>query len=391
MFKNSRFYKFINKINPAIIFSVLLLISFVLSGNIIYGINNSSFVAQEKYVAKTKEEAGKDVHIRFSLGGESEASRLSLINPLNEYNAYRIKEGGRAVSYILKDDIAITYEENTYQINYAAYDDQWNDNELISHNRFVLSYGTYKDIAKENSVYLSTGLVNKISGLTAKEAVGKTIKLSLDETKEYTIAGIVRSNVANESGLHFASLFDDEFILFNSPCIYNYGFTDLLLTLDDAHFNEDFLDFIKAYNKSYLCFDKTRLTISSYDEENNHKVGYSLLPSYNVTANDKVASFLVILTFVLTIPLFLVILLFYDFNKVKLYYKIPAAILLTGYQFGLAFYLAEKVKKGLFMSNISMTMLTVFIVISLLSYIFAFILFNLNKKETKPEEDTNNG
>ena len=394
MLKNSAFYKFINKINTVIVFVLLLLVSIAFDGAVLYGFNNSSFVVQEKYINKLKKEAGTDVHIRFSLGSETEASRLSLISPLNEYNAYRIKENGRAVSYVLKQDYDVTYEDKTFTSPYVIYDDAWNDNELISHNRFVLSSGSYKDLNKEDTVYISAGFLKKITGLKTEEAPGKKIKLSLDETKEFIIGGVIRDHVANESGLHFKSLFDNCFVLFNSPNVYKYGFTDLIYASNDDIFNEDFADFIKAYNKSYLSFDDVRLTISSYDEENGHKVGYSLSPNYHITSNDKTASFLSVLVIVLTLPIFLIFLLFYDFNKVKLYYKIPASLILTGYHFGITFYIVDKMKKGLFVSKLSLTMFIIFMIVSLLSYIFAFVLFNLNKKEQdeeKEEEDSNNG
>ena len=80
MIKNSRFAKLINKINPIIIFVLLLFVSVVFDGGAIYGVNNSSLVAQERYIDNTKKEAGNDIHIQFSLGSTSEASRLSLIN-----------------------------------------------------------------------------------------------------------------------------------------------------------------------------------------------------------------------------------------------------------------------------------------------------------------------
>ena len=395
MFKGSRFYKFVNKINPVIVFLLLLFISVIFDGAVVYGINNSSLVAQEKYIAKTQKESGTDIHIRFSLGSNSEASRLSLLSPINEYNAYRIKENGRAVSYILREEFDVTYDEDkTFKAPYVVYDDLWNEHELISHNRFVLSSGSYKDLAKEDIVYVSASFLKKMTGVTTEDAPGRKIKLSLDETKEFTIGGVVRTHVKNESGLHFKSLFDDCFVLFNSPKVNKYGFTDLLFASNDDMFQEDLQDFIKAYNKSYLSFDESRLTISSYLED-EYKLGYSLSPNYNITSNDHTAAFLSILVIVVIAPIFLVFLLFYDFNKVKLYYKIPASLILTGYHFGVTFFLVDKMKKGLFVSKLSLTMFIIFMIISLLSYIFAFVLFNLDKKEKEQdenqEEEINNG
>ena len=89
-------------------------------------------------------------------------------------------------------------------------------------------------------------------------------------------------------------------------------------------------------------------------------------------------------------PIYVVIMLFYDFKKLKLYYKIPACLTLVGYQLGSVFYFADKVKKGMFASQLSITLFTAFMILSLVSCIFVFLLFNLNPKD-KQDEEKNNG
>lgn len=381
MIKNSRFAKLINKINPIIIFVLLLFVSVVFDGGAIYGVNNSSLVAQERYIDNTKKEAGNDIHIQFSLGSTSEASRLSLISPINEYNSYRIKENGRCVSYVLRKDYEVKCLDTTFTNSYVVYDDQWNDNEIISHNRFVLSLGTYNELAKEDSIYISNNFMKRIPGLTSENAIGQKITINLNQEKEYIIAGVIRTTTKDESGIHFANLFDDSFVLLHSPYVYEYGLTDLLFGSTDDYFTSDYADFIKAYNKSYLSFSKSRLTVSSFDEEGNYKLGYTTSPNLSTTANDKAMAFLTILAMAVVSLIYIAILIFYDFRKLKLYYKIPGCIVLVGYQFGLAFYLAEQIKNGLFISQLSITIFIVFMVISLISDIFIFSLFNLAKKE----------
>lgn len=381
MIKNSRFAKLINMINPIIIFVLLLFVSVVFDGGAIYGVNNSSLVAQERYIDNTKKEAGNDIHIQFSLGSTSEASKLSLINPINEYNSYRIKENGRSVSFVLRKEYEVKYLNHSFTNSYVVYDDQWNDKETISHTRFVLSTGTYNNLTKEDSIYVSTEFLKKLPGATLENAVGQQITLNLKEEKTYTIAGVIRTHVKDESGLHFANLFDPSFVLLYSPYVYEYGLTDLLFGSTDDYFTSDYADFIKAYNKSYLSFNKSRLTVSSFDEEGNYKLGYTTSPNLSTTAIDKAMAFLTILAMAVVSLFYIAILIFYDFRKLKLYYKIPGCIVLVGYQFGLSFYLAEQIKKGLFISQLSITIFIVFMVVSLISDIFIFSLFNLAKKE----------
>ena len=59
MLKNSRFSKFINKINPVIIFVLLLFTSLMFDGAAVFGVTNSSLVVKERYVNKVKKDYGR--------------------------------------------------------------------------------------------------------------------------------------------------------------------------------------------------------------------------------------------------------------------------------------------------------------------------------------------
>lgn len=387
MFKYSRFYKLINKINPIIIFVLLLLVTFLFNGASLYGINNSSFVAQDKYVSELQKEAGKDIHISFNLESSSEAARLSLLNPMNEYNAYRIKENGRRVTYVSHKEYTISYKNQSFTSNYFLYDDKGPINDSVSANRFVLESGSLENLDKDNYVYLSYDLFwSHPFSENVKEVVGQTIKFSFAGDKEFIIGGVVRENVANESGLHVKNIFDQSFVLFGNQLVKEYGFNHIMFTSNDKDFAIDYNEFISAYNKSYLSYAKARYTISAFKDD-ELVVKRSVPARFEVSSSAYTTSFLSILIIVLIAPIYLFILLFYDFNKVKLYYKIPASLALTGYQLGSAFYLAEMIDKGMFISRLSIGLFIGFMIISLVSYIFVFKLFNLPKKEGVNEDE----
>ena len=389
MFRNSRFSKFINKINPVIIFVLLLFVSLIFDGVALYGVNNSSFVSQERYAADIQKEAGKDIHIAINLDSASEAARLSLLNPINEYNAYRIKENGRRVTYGSYKEYTITYKEEVMTCNYFFYDDKGPINNSVSANRFVLESGSFENLDKDNYVFISYDtFFNRpfVDGL--KDVIGQTVKFSFAEDKEFIIGGIIRESVGNESGLHVKRLFNQSFVLFGNQLVKEYGFNNLMFTSNDNDFQLDYNEFISAYNKSFLSYKNTRYSISSVKDD-EPLVRRFVSGKQEVSSSAHTASFLSVLIIALIAPIYLAILLFYDFNKVKLYYKIPAAVALTGYQLGAAFYIADKIKKGMFVTRTSIAMFMAFMIISLVSYIFVFLLFNLGKKEKN--EDTNNG
>ena len=162
-----------------------------------------------------------------------------------------------------------------------------------------------------------------------------------------------------------------------------------MFTSNDTDFSNDFNDFIKAYNKSYLSFNESRMRISSF-KESEHQVKRNVSTKFETSSGAYIASFFSFLLIALVVPIYVVIMLFYDFKKLKLYYKIPACLALVGYQLGSVFYFADKVKKGMFVSQLSITLFTAFMILSLVSYIFVFLLFNLNPKD-KQDEEKNNG
>ena len=390
MLKNSRFSKFINKINPVIIFALLIFVSVIFDGAVIHGLNDSSFASQEKYIANVKKESGSDIHIGFGLESESEAARLSLLNPMNEYNAYRINENGRRVTYVSHTEYEITYGEETFKSWYFTYDDRGPINDSVSGNRFVLESGSFENLEKDNYVYISYDLFWSHPFLEdLQSVVGKPIKFSFAGEQEFIIGGVIRENVANESGLHFKRLFDQSFVLFGNQLVKKYGFNSLMFASNDTDFSNDFNDFIKAYNKSYLSFNESRMHISSF-KESEQQVKRNVSTKFETSSGAHIASFFSFLLIALVVPIYVVIMLFYDFKKLKLYYKIPACLALLGYQLGSVFYFADKVKKGMFASQLSITLFTAFMILSLVSYIFVFLLFNLNPKD-KQDEEKNNG
>ena len=384
---NSRIGKVFNKINAAIIFFVLLFITVAFDGAVIYGMNGSSLVAQEKYVYQTQKDAGKDIHIRFNLSSFSLASRLSLMSPVDDFNSYRIKEIGRQVSYVLNESFNVTYEDKSFSCAYASFENKYSNSLTVS--RFLLPNGSFEDFDNKDVVYISTGFLANISGLSAKNAIGKKITLSLKEEKEYTIGGVVRTTSGGEAGLHFKTLFDGSFVLFNHELVKDFGFTDLMFNATDDHFSDDYANFINAYNKSYLSFNEARMKISSF-KESEQIVTSVTSPRYKKTGTEDTYSFLTILTMVVVSLIYIAIMVFYDFKKVKLYIKIPATGILTAYHFLTGFYLAKQIlKKGLFVSKLSLTIFIGFMAVSLISYIFIFWLFNLAKKNS--DEEQNNG
>ena len=257
---NNPIKRLINKIDAIFVFILLALLSVTIDGTIIYGISHSSLVSQEKGFNEIVKESKNNIHVKYSLGHQSEAAKISLINPINEYNAYRAKEYGRWVSYVLNEEFEVNYEEVSFNSNYVVYADYYNNGVTMS--RFPLSTGTYANMSQDNIVYVSPAFL-KQTGIETKKAVGKMIKLSFNE-EPYMIGGIIKESNGDDSAPHFKRLFDESYILLNSAQVYKYGFTDLLFTTTDDYFVNDSLDFVKAYNKSYLKFKDIYMRVSSY-------------------------------------------------------------------------------------------------------------------------------
>ena len=383
---NNRFIKLFNKIDALVIFILLALLSVIIDGTIIYGVNNSSLVSQENQINEIKKEAGSYLHIRYGLESFSEASRLSLINPINEYNGYRTKELGRNVSYALNKEYEVSYKEISFKSSYIVFEDFYSNSFTI--NNFRIANGSYKDIELDNTVYLSSAFLKSITGLSAKEAIGKEIKLSIDKDKTFIIGGIIDQSKADESGIHFNKLFDPSFILMNRKHIYEYGYTDLLFASTELYYLDDSLDFINTYNKSYLKYDEARMRVSSYKEE-QYKLTPVFSPKTNNDNDSNAYSFLSILVLAICYLLFVFTLVIYDFKSRKWYKTIPIALILFSYHFLSVLYVVNKMKAGLFMSRLSIILFIIFLITSLILYIHSFIFFDYENK--KKEKEQNNG
>ena len=383
--------RLINKIPNPVIFILILFLSIIIDGSIIYGFSGSSLVATERALTNLQIESGSNIHIRYSLANQSEASRLSFINPVNDFNAYRIKELGRSVTYVCNKQYEVQYEEFKFNCSYIVYGDFYNDSFTTS--RFRLANGNYANITNENYIYISPSFLKNITGLKANDAIGKKIKLSLNSDKEYIIGGVLHESIPADSGIHFNHLFDSSYILFGSASLYKYGFTDLMFTSTDEYFVNDALDFIDTYNKSYLKYNDAWMRVSSYKSYVEGK--YITSNSTTVSArfkDDKGSDFYSFFTiFVITIALliYIALVIFYDFRKVKWFIKVPNGLLLFGYQFLITYFFTKQLKAGLFVSRLSLIFFMVFMIISLIAYIYTLAFFNYERK--KIDEETDNG
>lgn len=383
-------FRLINKINPFIIFALILLLSVVIDGSIIFGFSGSSLVSQERALTNLQTESGSNIHIRYSLSDQSEASRLSLINPINDFNAYRIKELGRSVTYVCNKQYEVQYEELSFNCSYLVYGDAYDNG--VTNSRFRLAQGSYTNISDDSYIYVSPAFLSNITGLAEKDAIGKKIKLSLDKEKEFIIGGVMHESISADSAAHFNRLFDSAYILFGSASLYKYGFTDLMFTSTDEYFVNDSLDFIDAYNKSYLKYQDAWIRISSY--KSYVAGGYVLSNSSTVSAKFKTSkgsdfySFISILVIVISVLLYVAIVFLYDFTKVKWYVRAPSGLILFGFLFLVTYLLTEQLKAGLFISRLSLVFFMAFMIISLIAYIYMLMFFNYDKKIDK---ENNNG
>ena len=380
-------FRIVNKINSILIFVFLLLLSVVIDGTIIYGISGSSLVTNERGLNNLQKEYGSYIHIAYSLDGQSEASILSFINPINEYNGYRNKEFGRNISHVSNQEFTVNYAEASFTCDYIVYEDYYSP--YYTMNRFLLSAGSYEKLNQDNSVYVSSAFLSQIPLEGGEDPIGKTIKLSLDNDKDFVISGIINESSVADSGFHFNQLFDSSYILLNKQAIYQYGFTGLLFASSDDYFVIDSLDFIKAYNKSYLKYDDAWMRVSSYKEEqfvisDPFTVKYMLKDSQG----SGFYSFISIFVLVISLLAFLTLILFYDFSKVKWYIKVPGGLILIAYLFLSTFYLTSKLKAALFMPRLATGLYMAFMIISLVAYIYAFSFFNY---EAKKKEEVSNG
>lgn len=385
---NNPLFRLLNKVNSLVILVLLLLLSVVIDGAIIYGISNSSLVNNEIQVRDLQKETGSMFRLAYNLENETEASRLSLINPISDFNTYRSKELGRNVSYVLNKWYEATYEDKKLVNYYVCYDDNFTANydDCYTCNRFQIKTGSFKDLDNDNYVYLSKGFVDSIGDISLEDVVGKHIKLSLDEEVDFVIGGVIDDNNYNDSGIHFGKLYSPSYIMLSTKTLYKYGYNNLLFASNDAYYSTDLLDFINAYNKSYLKHDNASVRISTYKDDMHTVNEVSFKQDKNgVNKFYSVTSIIVLAISTLT---FISIILLYDFNKAKLYFRIPTAILLFGYQFLSVLFIVTKFKEGLFIPNLSIVLFISFLVISLIAYIYAFSFFHYESKN-KNEEITN--
>lgn len=376
--------RLINKIPDIAIFVLILLFSVIVDGTIIYGVSNSSLVINELQVRETKEAIGKMFRLSYDLSAESEASKLSLADPIDDFNNYRAKEIGRNVSYVLNEWYEVTYNDITFNSSYIAFDDYFEDQ--YSHNRFQLEQGSFKGLDREDFVYISKGFMAKMGDVDPGEIIGTKIKLSLNQDFEYTIGGIIDENNYNDSGIHFSRLFDSSYIVLNRDCMHTYGYTNLLFASNDFYLDSDLLDFIKAYNKSYLKHEKAVVRASTYKDWNH--VDFPLSFSQQNKGVNRFYSVISIATLAVHLVAFLVVVVFYDFNKIKLVKRIPICVTLFAFLFLSVLFVTEQLKRGLFIPNLSIVLFVVFLIISIISYMYCFSFFHHSSKNKL--EETNN-
>lgn len=377
--------RLLNKVNSIVILVLLLLLSTVIDGTIIYGVSNSSLVINELQVRETQNVIGKMFRLSYDLSSESEASKLSLVDPINDFNYYRAKEIGRNVSYVLNEWYEATYNDISFSSSYIAFDDYFEDQ--YSHNRFQLEHGSFKDLDKEGSVYISRGFMAKMGDVNPEEIIGTKIKLSFNQDIEYTIGGIIDENNYNDSGIHFSRLFDPSYIVLNRDYMYKYGYTNLLFASVDFYLDSDLLDFINAYNKSYLKHENALVKVSTYRDWQH--VDFPLSFSQQNKGINRFYSAISITVLAISLITFIGIILFYDFNKTNLAMRIPICVVLFSFLFLSVLFVVEQLKRSLFIPNLSMVLFIAFIVISIIAYMYAFSFFH-HGSEHKVEE-TNNG
>ena len=291
----------------------------------LFGLSNSSVCYLERSCHSLKSSLGSYVHLRYFLEEESEAKIKSAISVINDFNAYRIKEIDRTASYVLDEDFQVEYDGDFYDSHDILYADYYS--EYFTTNRMSLIKGTYsnEDFYKKDTIFISSTLLNTIDDLTVNNAIGKTIKLSLDIEKEYTIKGIVDVEKVRHSGAHFKTLFSDNFVMLNPSHVYDYDFTDLFLCTDDYYFADDLCEFEKQLDKSYLKYDAIDMKATYLDDASKmFTSGTFKMPKYDFVS--VVFSILSIVSLVAISLIFLFMVVSYDFNAIPLSERITAFI-----------------------------------------------------------------
>ena len=272
-----------NKKADSFISALMLLISssliFCLT---FFGVNKSSLTSLERWCHQLSAQEGENTCVAYYLKDESEAKRKSLIEPVNEYNAYRSKELGRSVSFVRDGAYTISIDSNTISSSSIVYGDYLN--QRFTSSRISILRGTLseEDFDAGKQIFVSQALYNDLTKLGYTEITEKEATLSLDNNTKFTIGGVVSVNGLNDLGVHIRHFFSDRFVLLGSKNIYNFDFTDLVFGSDDYHFADDLLDFERKIQKSYLNYKTIGMRSESV-------IGTDMVRSDRFTLEDLVS------------------------------------------------------------------------------------------------------
>ena len=290
-----------------------------------FGVSNSSICGLEKKANDFKLQNGSKIHIRYYLSEETEGKRKSVITPVNKFNDTHLKELARCVSYVKTAKYNITYGETTFETTHLVYGDIYS--KILSTSHLALSKGEFldDDFADEKTVYVTKPVIDKL-GLPIDEAVGKPIYLSFDTSHEFIIKGVMGVNNLGDGGIHFKHLFSDSFIFMNSKNIYKYDFTDLFFGSNDSYFEDDFVDFEKKLEDTYLDYRQIEMRMGSI-------VGQDIIMTEKFNLSDVGGPLSIVITFASIIGIVVVagfhiyLLAIYDFYKNSLLEKIIICVI----------------------------------------------------------------
>lgn len=246
-----------------------------------FGISNSSLCSIEKWSHALKSECGSNIHVRYYLKDASEGKRKSIIDPVNSFNSYRIKELGRSVSFVNDNAFTVSLGDCVLNAQDIVYGDYFN--QRFTTSRLLLLSGKFDEIEfpKGDTVYLSQSLYDELAEISHLHLIGKKVSFSFEPEKEFVIGGSVSFNGLNDTGVHVRHFFSGSFIVMASSNLYNYDFTDLLFGSDDYHFADDLADFENKIKASYLDYQKVNMRYGSI-------VGTDLLMSKEFLLDDLV-------------------------------------------------------------------------------------------------------
>lgn len=369
------------KAKDSLVKSALLIAFSLLFGfSSAFGINNSSMAATEKQLFQIKNEYGQYIHIRYHLSQCTDAKRQSLVSPINNFNSYRIQEVGRNASFVSNLDYSIEYNNKKINCNYLVYSDYYS--EYYSLNRFGLFQGSYKpdDFNSDNVIYVSLSVANYFGGAQLRELLEKEVTILFgQEKKEFVIKGIIDESNHYDSPIYFSKLFGDNFILFNSSHLKQYNFTDVFFESDGDTFVSDSLALINAYKQSYVNYYSVLQSIGSF-KDGAVAIRNEVAISNPVSIAGVFASILFITISIILLFCCLVVLATHRYNG-DVFYKniiifaicvlcscLPLIILLCASYF------------GIYISKASISASIVFLAMSLLLSVAAFVRTFKNRK-----------